>query len=603
VSEMTEIDLTVTKTGLLRYETTVTHRALNKVQVVRGVSHDLVRQKALAKMAQWDEMWEKRFARQRRVHTISDKKALAAERTAEAARDLAALECTLSRTLIVDHAVHWGALKDNSSFPVPAPSKPADPTLPVEPKRSDKRYTITAGVREQLFPSRLERKRQAMESLFCEDHVRWEERRDKILAEFDAQATEWKASRARWAQDRMESLYREDHDRWEENRDKILAEFDGQTTEWKALRARWEHDGKSFLDARDQHNAEIDRRKEEYFERKPPAILDYCDLVLSNSEYPSCFPQSYELDFNPANRILIVDYQLPPARCIPSVREVTYIQSRDEFTERQMSKVQFNRLYDGVLYQIALRTVHELYQADQAVALDLIVFNGYVESVDSATGHEVNACVLSVQANKDEFEHINLRHVEPRACFKKLKGVGSAKLHSLTPIAPLLQIAREDRRFVDAYAVADAIQEGDNLAAMDWEDFEHLVRELFEKEFCTAGAEVRVTRASRDGGIDAVVFDPDPLRGGKIVIQAKRYTNVVGVSAVRDLYGTLVNEGANKGILVTTADYGPDAYEFAKGKPIVLLNGSNLLHLLEKHGHKARIDLREAKLILDERSN
>ncbi|MCJ7571569.1 MAG: restriction endonuclease, partial [Candidatus Thermoplasmatota archaeon] len=72
----------------------------------------------------------------------------------------------------------------------------------------------------------------------------------------------------------------------------------------------------------------------------------------------------------------------------------------------------------------------------------------------------------------------------------------------------------------------------------------------------------------------------------------------VGVSAVRDLYGTVLNEGASKGILVTTSDYGPDAYEFAKGKPLTLLSGSNLLHLLEKHGHRAIIDLKAAKQIL-----
>ena len=82
---------------------------------------------------------------------------------------------------------------------------------------------------------------------------------------------------------------------------------------------------------------------------------------------------------------------------------------------------------------------------------------------------------------------------------------------------------------------------------MDWEDFEHLIRELFEKEFSVNGGEVKVTQASRDGGVDAVAFDPDPIRGGKIVIQAKRYTNTVGVSAVRDLYGTVLNEGATKG--------------------------------------------------------
>lgn len=30
-----------------------------------------------------------------------------------------------------------------------------------------------------------------------------------------------------------------------------------------------------------------------------------------------------------------------------------------------------------------------------------------------------------------------------------------------------------------------------------------------------------------------------------------------------------------------------DAYEFAKGKPIQLINGAELLGLLEKHGYKA----------------
>jgi restriction system protein len=101
--------------------------------------------------------------------------------------------------------------------------------------------------------------------------------------------------------------------------------------------------------------------------------------------------------------------------------------------------------------------------------------------------------------------------------------------------------------------------------------------------------------------VDAVAFDPDPIHGGKIVIQAKRYTNTVGVGFVRELWGTVLNEGAMKGILITTADYGPDAYEFAKGKPITLMNGANLLYLLEKHGRKAKIDMKEAKKLLGEK--
>ena len=173
-------------------------------------------------------------------------------------------------------------------------------------------------------------------------------------------------------------------------------------------------------------------------------------------------------------------------------------------------------------------------------------------------------------------------------------------LTALQPVRPILQLNREDKRFIPAYDVAGAIDSSSNLAAMDWEDFEHLIRQLFEEEFSAEGGEVKITQASRDGGVDAIVFDPDPIRGGKIVIQAKRYTNTVSVSAVRDLFGTIHNEGANKGILVTTADYGPDAYEFAKGKPITLISGSELLYLLNKHGHKARIDLKEARLLAAE---
>jgi restriction system protein len=228
----------------------------------------------------------------------------------------------------------------------------------------------------------------------------------------------------------------------------------------------------------------------------------------------------------------------------------------------------------------------------------LVVFNGYVTSIDLAIGREVTGCVFSIQANKEEFEEINLANIDPKACFKKLKGVGSSKLHSLTPVAPILNIDKDDKRFVSSYDVTCELDKGHNLAAMDWEDFEHLIREIFEKEFSAGGGEVKVTQASRDGGVDAIAFDPDPIRGGKIVIQAKRYTNTVGVSAVRDLYGTVMNEGANKGILVTTADYGPDAYGFVKDKPLTLLNGSNLLHLLEKHGHQFKIDIKEAKRIL-----
>lgn len=71
-----------------------------------------------------------------------------------------------------------------------------------------------------------------------------------------------------------------------------------------------------------------------------------------------------------------------------------------------------------------------------------------------------------------------------------------------------------------------------------------------------------------------------------------RYKHTVGVSAVRDLFGTVQNEGASKGILVSTSGYGKASYDFAGGKPLELLAGSNLLYLLKEHaGIDAKIEV------------
>jgi restriction system protein len=176
-----------------------------------------------------------------------------------------------------------------------------------------------------------------------------------------------------------------------------------------------------------------------------------------------------------------------------------------------------------------------------------------------------------------------------------LKGIATPSVEQVTAVRPIFVLNKDDQRIVKEKDVAGGLASEANLAAMPWDDFEHLVRQLFEWEFGRNGVEVKVTRASRDRGVDAIMFDPDPLRGGKYVLQAKRYTRPVDVAAVRDLYGTVVNEGANRGILVTTSSYGPDAYEFAKDKPLSLVDGPNLIAMLQRHGRRYRIDLAEAR--------
>jgi restriction system protein len=211
-----------------------------------------------------------------------------------------------------------------------------------------------------------------------------------------------------------------------------------------------------------------------------------------------------------------------------------------------------------------------------------------LDTIDPATGQDIRVCLLSVRITTDNFRALNLRQIQPESCLRSLKASVSRAPAELLPVKPLIELDMVDPRFVATLDVMSGLDRRPNLMELTPTEFEGLITNLF----AAMGLDTRQTRPSRDGGVDCVAFDSRPIFGGKVVIQAKRYKNTVGVSAVRDLFGTVQNEGA--GILVTTSGYGKAAFDFAKGKPLELLDGGNLLHLLAEHASiEARIVMPE----------
>ncbi|MGW7594780.1 restriction endonuclease, partial [Streptomyces rubiginosohelvolus] len=146
---------------------------------------------------------------------------------------------------------------------------------------------------------------------------------------------------------------------------------------------------------------------------------------------------------------------------------------------------------------------------------------------------------------------------------------------------------RPSRRPQDVgdHVVTHGGDEEPDLYEMDPIAFESLVAELFR----AMGMQAVTTQRSNDGGVDVDALDPTPIRGGKIVVQVKRYRNTVPPTAVRDLYGTVQDIGANKGVLVTTSGFGPGSHTFANGKPLELISGAELVDLLRRHGLRGRL--------------
>jgi restriction system protein len=209
-----------------------------------------------------------------------------------------------------------------------------------------------------------------------------------------------------------------------------------------------------------------------------------------------------------------------------------------------------------------------------------------VDTTDPGSGWRIRPCLVTVRTTRESFSELDLSHIEPLACLKHLSAGVSKSPAELLPVRPVLEFSMVDPRFVAETDALSQLDQRPNLMDLSFLEFEALIQNLFTK----MGLEARQTRPSRDGGVDCVAWDPRPIFGGKVVIQAKRYKNTVGVSAVRDLFGTLQNEGASKGILVTTSGYGQASFDFARNKPIELIDGSNLLYLLAEHaGIEAKI--------------
>jgi len=404
----------------------------------------------------------------------------------------------------------------------------------------------------------------------------------------------------------MKELYEQDYSERKKAKDSVEKKYQTDLREYKKLKTEQEKSNEKIKELEikikdHRKNAEIGISEILSWYKNWDKLQTerYMRGVLLNSSYPAFFPKQFELEYNQKNQILILDYFLPEIESFPTLNEIRYIKSKEEIKEFHIKESKISQLFDFSMYATTLRVIKEVFDNDNNDKISAVSFNWWVNCINKTTWKREDNCILSIQIKKDSFVDIELENVDPKSCFKSFKWIWSAKLSWITPVVPILQMNKTDKRFSKAYEVVNKIDTATNLASMDREDFEHLVREIFEKEFSGNWWEVKITQASKDWWVDAVAFDPDPIRWWKIVIQAKRYTNTVWVSAVRDLYWTVMNEWATKWILVTTSDYWADSYEFAKGKPITLLNWANLLYLLEKHWHNAKIDIKEAKKLLE----
>jgi len=340
-------------------------------------------------------------------------------------------------------------------------------------------------------------------------------------------------------------------------------------------------------------NEGIDILQINYQSKQPEAVEQYFELVLMQSELPESFPRQTELEYHRENNSLFVSMELPHPVLIPNEKEMIFNTAEQKEEIILLTKEEFSLLYNEIIYKTILRTIHEIFSADEAEAVDAIHFKGWVKTLNRGNGQFENTHIVSIFTSRNEFKKINLRQIEPTLCFRFLKGISAPLLTELTEIPIPFTIRKKYQEESAMNKIQEPNDNGTNIANLGWRDFENLIVELIQKEFGSNDCEIKILNSKLETGLEALGQDPDLIRGGKILFHAIRSIKPITLSPVRELFGSVIHEGALKGILLTTADFTTEAYEFVKNKPISLLNGTHLLALFEKHGHKLRINLRE----------
>jgi restriction system protein len=177
-----------------------------------------------------------------------------------------------------------------------------------------------------------------------------------------------------------------------------------------------------------EHNEAVESFRKTYEAGDPEAVESYLSLVLARSVFPQTFSRECAVAYSPPDKTIVVNVPLPTPDELPQVVEYRFVASRGVVDEKRMKDKELAELYDQLVVQTVLRTLHEIFEGDYAEHCTIAVVNGTVEAVDRATGKDYAACIVSCQAERGAFLDLDLRRIDPLACFRALRGLSGAKM-------------------------------------------------------------------------------------------------------------------------------------------------------------------------------
>ena len=320
------------------------------------------------------------------------------------------LESILSATLTVDDFVDLEALRVSASHPpfpradleVPTPevvpvSAPPEPVF-VEPEAPKGLGSMLGGKKKHAAAVA-----QAREA-------------------FDSEHREWEVESASVPVRQLEQMQQRDALEQQRLRD-LQAARDAYERECEAREAEAA-----------QANEKLDSLISGLAAGEHEAVQEYVGIVLGNSVYPEILAIEHDYEFDADTRELTLTVLICPPDRLPTERAYRYVKAKDEITAASLPKKELKERYASIVHQVAVRTLHEIFEADRAGKIQTITLQVATETKDPATGLERRVAFVGVGAERDSFMRFDLRNVVPEATLEHLGAAVSKNPYELVGI-------------------------------------------------------------------------------------------------------------------------------------------------------------------------
>ncbi|GAA2279534.1 hypothetical protein GCM10010430_76920 [Kitasatospora cystarginea] len=306
------------------------------------------------------------------------------------ASDLADIDSLLAWTLGIDDYVNLESLKISEvehppfkpgGLAVPAP-KVAEPNYAPEPVYQEP--TAPSGFSAMLGGKK--RHQQAIEgarAAFENAHGYWERTRDALHNSYVKEVAQ---------REKLEA--------------KRVAELSAAEEKYKQECEKREAEASA-------HNAEVTKLINDLAFDVESAIQEYVGIVLSNSIYPEVFPVEHDHAFNLASRELTLTVSVPEPSTIPSVKGYRYVKAKDEIASTDLPVREKKERYANAVWQVAVRSLHEVFEADRAGKVHSVALTVGVDTIDPATGRPTTVPLVIVAADRETFNSFDLAKVVP----------------------------------------------------------------------------------------------------------------------------------------------------------------------------------------------